>query len=157
MSKNEIGLTKDSKAQANEPLNMLIKEYFAIKPEHSAALQALGGKVRDFINKPEHLDAWRAVQEKLNSFVNNPEYIAIARNITIKLQEINKTLSDPNVQEAFKLFLELPQKRREAILNMSESGWFPFPDSVKTIPRDGESIDEYMVRVIENNYDPNLG
>lgn len=153
MSKIEAELTKDLKTQTNESLNIVVKEYFEKNPEHLAKLQVFGRRVYDFINKPEHLKVLGGVQEKLNSFVNNPEYIAIARKITIKLSEINKTLSDPNVQKAFKLFLELPEKRRVAILSMSESGWFPFEESIRLVPSENESIDEYMIEVIESNYE----
>ena len=152
-TKIEAELTKDSKTQTNESLNIVVKEYFEKNPEHLAKLRVFGRRVHDFINKPEHLKALGVMQEKLNSFVNNPEYIAIARNITIKLSEINKTLSDPNVQKAFKLFLELPEKRRVAILSMSESGWFPFEESIKLVPSENESIDEYMIGIIESNYE----
>ncbi len=47
---------------------------------------------------------------------------------------------------------ELPEKRRVAILNMSESGWFPFEESIRFVPSKNETIDEYMVGIIENNY-----
>lgn len=153
MSKIEAELTEDLKTQTKESLNIAVEEYFEKNPEDFAKLQVFGRRVYDFINKPEHLKALGVMQEKLNSFVNNPEYIAIARNITIKLSEINKMLSDPNIQKAFKLFVELPEKRRMAILSMSESGWFPFEESIKFVPSEDESIDTYMIGVLEGNYE----
>lgn len=153
MSQNEIKLTAGLKTQNNEQMNMLVKGYFFKNPKQLAALLSVGAKVNDLINKPENLAALKIVGERINSFVSNPEYIAMVKNITIKMLEINKTLSDPNVQRAFKLFLELPAKRRVAILNMSESGWFPFEESIRFVPLKNETIDEYMVGIIENNYD----
>lgn len=133
MSDKETKLIKESKDRDNSILAKSLKNYFVKKPELLATIQVLSSR--------------------LSSFINNPELKAITQNLALKLREIDKTLSDPNVQKAFKLFLELPEKRRKAILSMSENGWFPFEESIRLVPLTNESIDSYMIRIIESNYE----
>lgn len=126
-------LNKILQDQSKGLLPFLIKKYFQDRPEDYAALQNVGNNI--------------------NKFRTNPEVIAVAENISVNFQKVVKFLSDPNTINTFKLFLELPEKRRAAILNMSEKGWFPFEESLGILPLASETIDEYMTRVIGGNYD----
>lgn len=124
---------EQSKAKKESLLGVIVKNYLTKNPEQLTAIQSAG--------------------KRINEYLNNPELLRISRNITIKLKEFDKTLSDPKVIAAFKSFIELPEKRKQAILNMSENGWYPFEESIKFVPFDDQTIDDYMVTIIEDNYE----
>ena len=93
------------------------------------------------------------VAQKGKEFIESPQTQEFAKRTVLSFQKLNQTLSDPAFLEGVSRFFQLPQKRREAILAMSESGWFPFEESIRIVPKDNESIDEYMCGVIESNYE----
>lgn len=93
------------------------------------------------------------VAQKTKEFIESPQTQEFAKITMLSLQKINQTLSNPDFLEGVSRFLQLPQKRREAILAMSELGWFPFEESIASIPLSMDSIDEYMVSVIKENYE----
>lgn len=89
---------------------------------------------------------------KLKEFLERPQTQEFAKKTILNLRKISQTLSEPAFIEGVSRFFELPRKRREAVLAMSESGWFPFEESLLVVPKDNQSIDEYMINVIEENY-----
>lgn len=93
------------------------------------------------------------VAQKGKEFIESPQTQEFAKRTVLSFQKLNQTLSDPAFLEGVSRFFQLPQKRREAILAMSESGWFPFEESIRSIPLSMDSIDEYMIGIIRENYE----
>ena len=89
----------------------------------------------------------------IKDFLESPQTQEITKRMVVSLRKLTETLSEPLFLEGVSRFLELPKKRREAVLAMSESGWFPFEESLLVTPDENQSIDDYMMSVIEQNYD----
>lgn len=100
--------------------------------------------------RPDHFYALQNAGNKFNKFIASPEFVAAAQNITIKMNQLTKVLSDPKIINSFQLFLELPAKRRKMVMEMSEYGWFPFEESLRRLPLKNETLDNYMENVIDS-------
>lgn len=103
--------------------------------------------------RPDHFYVLQNVANKFNKFITSPEFVATAQNITIKMNQLTKLFSNPEITKSFQLFLELPAKRRKMVMEMSEYGWFPFEECLRRLPLRNETLDDYMIGIIDNNFE----
>lgn len=90
--------------------------------------------------------------QQIKKFIENPKTQEIANNIVLNVQKLINVVSDGAFIEGVANFTQLPEKRRQAILSMSKMGWYPFEESIRSIPLVIGSIDEFMIGVIDDNY-----
>lgn len=102
---------------------------------------------------PELGDGLANGAKQFKKFIDDPKTQDIAKHVVLNAQKLIKSVSDAAFLEGVANFIKLPEKRRQAILSMSEWGWYPFEECIRSIPLTIDSIDGFMVDVLDKNYE----
>lgn len=85
-------------------------------------------------------------------FEDNPEVKQLIQSIFDGLRKANDFLKQPHVQNFLLKLVNLPEKRKIAVQEMSDRGWFPNKYCFFNYPDEDQSIDDFMSSITNDKY-----
>lgn len=109
----------------------------------------------------DEINARYAFLAKLNQIKNttnskvmelNPILTRLNHVYSKGVRKLFEIMSEPHMRALATWLKELPEQRKIAVQNMSDSGWFPNEYCMYHYPRQDQSIDEFMEALIDEKY-----